>query len=377
MPLTHERGDVDLAALFEPFRLKSLQLENRIVMAPMTRSKSPGGVPGADVGAYYRRRAEAAVGLILSEATVVDRPASANDPDVPHFHGERALAGWRGVIEGVHAAGGKMGPQLWHVGSLRNPAVRWRPPAPSESPSGFSSPGKRFGEPMSDEAIADVIVAFARGAAEAKALGFDCLEVHGAHGYLIDQFFWDQLNERQDLFGGSTLAERATFAAEIVRASRAEVGEDFPLFFRISQFKQQNYSARIVETPQELERWLAPLVDAGVDMFHCSQRRFWQPEFEGSDLNLAGWTKKVTSLPTITVGSVGLTTEFMPGVRTAVANGAPASLDSLVARLERGEFDLVAVGRALLNDPEWALKVRDGRSAELKDYSTDALDVLH
>src|SRR3954469_22633435 len=95
--------------LFRPFSLKSLDLKNRIIMAPMTRSFSPGGVPMDDVAAYYRRRAENDVGLILSEGTVIDRPASTNDPNVPRFYGSDALAGWKKVIDAVHAAGGAPG----------------------------------------------------------------------------------------------------------------------------------------------------------------------------------------------------------------------------------------------------------------------------
>ena len=102
----------DVSALFEPFRIKSLSLENRIVMAPMTRARAPDGVPGAANAAYYRRRAENEVGLILSEGTVIDRPALRNEAGVPFFHGEKALAGWRRVVEDVHAAGGKIAPQL-------------------------------------------------------------------------------------------------------------------------------------------------------------------------------------------------------------------------------------------------------------------------
>ena len=109
-------------ALFRPFKLKSLDLPNRIVMAPMTRSHSPGGVPGPDVAAYYRRRAAAGVGLIISEGTLIERPASGNDPKVPRFWGQDALAGWKRVIDQVHDAGGLMAPQLWHVGSVRSRA---------------------------------------------------------------------------------------------------------------------------------------------------------------------------------------------------------------------------------------------------------------
>jgi len=131
-------------SLFSPFSCKTLQLPNRIVMAPMTRSFSPGGVPTDEVTAYYRRRAASAVGLIVSEGTVVERPAASNDPDVPRFWGDDALAAWQKVIEGVHAAGGLMAPQLWHVGAVRNRRTNWQPPGPWDSPSGLSSPGKKI-----------------------------------------------------------------------------------------------------------------------------------------------------------------------------------------------------------------------------------------
>ncbi|PJN95826.1 hypothetical protein CNY89_06200 [Amaricoccus sp. HAR-UPW-R2A-40] len=108
--------------LRQPFALKSLKLKNRIVMAPMTRNFAPEGVPGAPNAAYYRRRAEADVGLILSEGTVIDRPAARNLPAIPFFHGAEALAGWKRVIDGVHAVGGRMGPQIWQSASQRRTA---------------------------------------------------------------------------------------------------------------------------------------------------------------------------------------------------------------------------------------------------------------
>jgi len=363
--------------LFQPFKLKGLELPNRIVMAPMTRSFSPEGVPGENVAAYYRRRAEGEVGLILSEGTVVDRPASRNDPGIPFFHGEAALAGWKRVIDEVHAAGGRMGPQLWHTGSATNPMTDWAPPAPVESPSGLAGPGRPHGEAMSDGAIADTIAAFGRAAADAKRLGFDVVEIHGAHGYLLDQFFWSGTNERTDKFGGATLPERARFAAEVVKSVRAAVGPDFPIILRLSQWKQQDYAARLAETPGAMADWLAPLVEAGADVLHCSQRRFWEPEFPEVDgeagLNFAGWAKKLTGAATISVGSVGLSGDFMGTF--AGESSTPASLDTLVHRMERGEFDLVAVGRALLSDPRWVTKVRAGGGG-FQDFTAAALGEL-
>jgi 2,4-dienoyl-CoA reductase-like NADH-dependent reductase (Old Yellow Enzyme family) len=359
-----------LDALFQPLRVRSLELKNRIVMAPMTRSFSPEGVPGADVAAYYRRRAESDVGLIISEGTTIDRPGARNDPKIPFFHGDAALAGWKRVIDGVHAVGGKMGPQIWHVGAVKSFLTDWEPDA-IESPSGLVAPGQPRGETMSDAAVADTIAAYGRAAADAKRLGFDTVEIHGAHGYLIDQFFWPGTNKRTDRYGGSTIKERARFGAEVVKSVREAVGSDFPVILRLSQWKQQDFAAKIGDTPEAMAEWLVPLVEAGADILHCSQRRFWDPEFPEIDgeagLNFAGWAKKLTGAVTISVGSVGLSGEFMASF--GGESSKPTSLDSLIRRLEREEFDLVAVGRALLGDPGWAKKIWQGDSASLRDFN--------
>ncbi|SEM94481.1 2,4-dienoyl-CoA reductase [Gemmobacter aquatilis] len=359
--------------LFRPFALKGLELKNRIVMAPMTRGMAPEGVPAAKNADYYRRRAEGGVGLILSEGTVINRPASRNLPGIPFFHGEAALAGWQGVIDAVHEAGGKMGPQIWHTGSTR--AGEWQPVAPVESPSGLVGPADPRGVAMTEEDIADTIAAFAQAAVDAKRLGFDVVELHGAHGYLIDQFFWQGTNLRSDLWGGATIKERARFATEIVKATRAALGPDFPLILRVSQWKQQDYAARLATTPAEMTDWLLPLVEAGVDILHCSQRRFWEaefPELDGEEgLNFAGWAKKLTGAATISVGSVGLGGDFFGAFGGQGAQVTP--LDKLVQRMERDEFDLVAVGRALISDPGWVRHVREGAMTDLKGF--DAKDL--
>jgi len=358
---------VDASPLFRPLRIRNLELPNRFVMAPMTRGKAPDGIPGPDNAAYYRRRAAGGVGLILSEGTVVERPASRNHPGIPFFHGAKALAGWKTVIDAVHEDGGRMGPQIWHTGSVRE---RWEPPAEVESPSGLVGPEDPRGRTMSDADIADTIAAFARAARDARELGFDVVELHGAHGYLIDQFFWAQTNLRRDAYGGATLPERARFAVEVVAAVRAAVGPDIPVLLRVSQWKQQDYRARLADDPKALEAWLLPLAEAGVDVFHCSQRRFWEPEFPNIDgpegLNFAGWAKKVTGKPTITVGSVGLDGDFLGAF--GGASSRATRLDALIHRMEAGEFDLVAVGRALLSDPEWVAKVRHGVLDELRGF---------
>lgn len=360
--------------LFAPFRLKSLQLKNRIVMAPMTRSCSPGGVPAANVADYYARRAAGEVGWIISEGTVVNRPAASNDPDVPRFSGEKPLLGWKKVIDRVRAAGGVMAPQLWHMGVVSPKGSGWLPPAPFEGPSGLVAPGKIGGVAMTPDDIAATILAFAQAAVAAKALGFQAVEIHGAHGYLIDQFFWHPTNQRTDAYGGQSLAERSRFAVELIRAVRLAVGPDFPVSLRLSQWKQQDYHAKLADTPREMEQWLLPLAEAGVDIFHCSQRRFWDNEFAGSDLNFAGWAKKLTGKTTVTVGSVGLSGDFLAAFQGE--SSSPRSLDELLRRFDRGDFDLVAVGRPLLADADWTRKIREGRSTELTGFTKEALATL-
>ncbi|MCZ8529169.1 NADH:flavin oxidoreductase [Alteromonas sp. PRIM-21] len=360
-------------ALFKPYSQGNLSLSNRIVMAPMTRQFSPNGIPTSDVAGYYKRRAQGGTGLIITEGTTVNDKVATMDANIPQFHGNEALAGWKNVVDDVHSVGGKIMPQLWHVGMARVAEKAPYPELPSAGPSGLFKPGKQGAEPMTVEHIESVISGFAQAAADAKAIGMDGIEIHGAHGYLIDQFFWEGTNQRTDSWGGS-MENRGRFAVEIIKAIRAATGPDFPIVLRYSQWKQQDYTARLAHTPQELEQFLLPLSDAGVDIFHCSQRRYWESEFEGSELNLAGWTKKITGKPTITVGSVGLNDDFFGAFKGQ--DSSTRAVDDLLERLDAGEFDLVAVGRALLQDPNWANKIKENRTDELEQYSGKALATL-
>jgi 2,4-dienoyl-CoA reductase-like NADH-dependent reductase (Old Yellow Enzyme family) len=227
---------------------------------------------------------------------------------------------------------------------------------------------------MSQTDIDRTIEAYGQAAHAAREVGFDGVELHAAHGYLIDQFFWEKTNQRRDAYGGG-MVERTRFAAEVVRELRRRAGAEFPLALRFSQWKIEDYDATLVRTPGELEQFLGPLTDAGVDLYHCSARRFWDAEFEGSSLNLAGWTKKLTGKPTITVGSVTLGTDVMTSFGSPEASGI-AGLDELLERLERGEFDLVAVGRALIANPDWPAKVRAGAVADLIPFDRSVLATL-
>ena len=362
----------DVAPLFSPVSVAGLKLRNRLVMAPLTREFSPEGIPGADVAAYYARRASS-LGLLITEGTYVDE-GSGGSSRVPRFFGERPLAGWRKVVDAVHAEGGAIFPQLWHNGATRKPGSGPFPGAPVISPSGVNAAGAVVGEPATPRQLEALVAAYARAAAAARDAGFDGVELHGAHGYLLDQFLWPRTNQRPDAYGGD-MRGRVRLSYEVTAAVREAVGPHFPVAFRFSHRKGGNYDATIAEDPAELAAFLAPLADAGVSMFHVSARRYWLPAFDGDRRTLAGWTRHLTGLPVITEGSVGVAAP-VPGVSDDGESPTPPhtslTLAPLVDLLTRGEFDLVALGRAVLADPYWGAKVADGRLAEIRLYDKSA-----
>jgi 2,4-dienoyl-CoA reductase-like NADH-dependent reductase (Old Yellow Enzyme family) len=366
--------------LFTPLTVNSLTISNRFAMAPMTRSASPGGVPGADVAAYYARRAAGGVGLIITEGVRVPHPAAAWPPSIPALDGVEVLRGWRAVTDAVHAEGGRIAAQLWHQGVQRAVRPEDTPDQTPISPSGVNGAGEAVGRALGTDELETVAQAYELAARNARDVGFDAVELHGAHGYLLDQFFWEKTNLRTDRFGGS-LAARSRFPARVVAAVRASVGPDFPIIFRFSQWKMHHYDASIATTPAELETLLVPLVEAGVDVLHPSTRRHYLPAFAGgagadAELSLPGWTKKITGLPVIAVGSVGLQTEFKPGRPSDPI--PPAPVDRLLTQYEAGEFDVVAIGRALLADPNWVNRLRDDALDDFGGYdAAAALSGLH
>ena len=373
MAMTTTRDELslrDVEELFSPFLHRKFQLPTRLVMAPMTRGFSPDGVPGEDVAAYYGRRAENEVGLIITEGTLIDEPSSSGDVNWPHMYGGRALRGWKAVCEAVHRSDCKIASQLWHVGMARQmDAEVPNPQCPPIGPSGIELLSLRKTQPeMSLTKIAEVIDAYARAAATAKKLGFDAVEIHGAHGYLIDQFLWSETNHRSDSYGGDHVG-RTRFAREVVQAVRKAVGSQFPIIFRFSQWKLNHYEARLAETPEQLADILLPLSEAGVDIFHASTHEYDIPAFEGSHLNLAGWAKKISGKPSITVGSVGLDCNYVDSYRNGSEHAHATSIERVLQRLSAGEFDLVAVGRALLADPEWGSKIHAGQDEAVQGFS--------
>ena len=263
-----------LEDLFQPLTVRSLTTPNRFAMAPMTRQASPGGVPGPEVADYYRRRAAGGVGLIITEGVRLPDPAAGYPSSIPTLAGDDGLAGWRRVVDGVHREGGTIAAQLWHQGAERDDADGVVP----VSPSGLDGLGRPKGRALETAELPELAELFARAAVTARDIGFDAVEVHGAHGYLLDEFLWARTNLREDGYGGP-IGGRTRFPAQVVAAIRAAVGPDYPIIFRFSQWKGLDYQASIAEHPEQLQELLAPLVDAGVDVLHPSTRRHYAAAF--------------------------------------------------------------------------------------------------
>jgi 2,4-dienoyl-CoA reductase-like NADH-dependent reductase (Old Yellow Enzyme family) len=359
-------------ALLTPLELRGCRLANRVAMAPMSRYVSSGGVPSDAVASYYARRAATGLGLIVTEGVGIAHQAAVDHPGVPRLHGAAALAGWRKVVEAVHDSGGVIWPQLWHQGVMWNveykggqggamrPSGIWGPADGTISiPPAARETALAETAAMTDAEIQDVIDGYARSARHAKELGFDGIAIHGAHGYLIDTFLWGFTNRRSDRWGGDARG-RAEFGSAVVRAIRRVIGAEMPIALRFSQFKMQDYRAVLAASPDELGRLLQPLAEAGIDLFDGSQRFFDTPIFEGSPLNLAGWAKKLTGKPSMTVGGIGLDKSSGPAKHIDASQRSTNNLPRVIERFERGEFDLVGIGRSILNDPSWFVKAKAG-----------------
>lgn len=332
--------DIDL--LFRPFTHRKLQLPTRLVMAPVLRLFADAGMPTVEMQLYYSRRAAQELGLIISEPVAVNATASL-DEGMAHFYGGAALRAWKGICRAVHRTGCKMAPLLFHAGMLH-------PGEEAAGPSGID-PGslQQRGETMNKENIRNIALDFARAAASARLLGFDGVVVDGAG--LVEQFLRPETNRRHDEYGGD-MVSRARFACELVHAVRKAVGSRFPILFRLPE--------HCADSPQELEQLVSALCAAGVDIFACVGEMVHFPAFAGSPLNMACWVRMLSQRPVIAEGGVGLRAD---------------SLQQLVRSLVAREFDLVAVGRALLADAEWGRKVRLAREDSISPFHPGA--VLH
>jgi 2,4-dienoyl-CoA reductase-like NADH-dependent reductase (Old Yellow Enzyme family)/thioredoxin reductase len=335
-------------SLFKPFKIKGLEIQNRILMAPMGNNLSGAqGIITPRAMAYYLERVKGGVGMVMTEAVAVSlrgrhRAGGLCLYDANHEKGMRLL------VKAIHDHGGKIAIQLNHGGRLCDPSVNGGTVVgPSEIPAPFKL---RPPKAMTVHEIRETVRDFARAAERAAEVGFDAMEIHGAHGYLIHQFFSPRSNGREDEFGGP-VENRMRFHLEIVRAVRESVGEDFPLIFRLSaeEFEEGGYS---LDEALILGR---ALKDAGVDILHVSAGTTERPQSslyciqpqaldEGCLIDFAENFRKKVGPPVIGVGRI--------------------TRPEMAERILGDErVDLIAMGRSLLADPGWVMKAR-GASKE-------------
>ena len=362
--------NMDLSRLFTPFRLGQVELPNRFVLPGIQRMWCDEGAPTQQLNDYYRRCVDGGVGLLITESLGVEHTSSTQNPMFARLTEQTAEA-WAGCVAGVKASGGTMLMQLWHEGAIRQEGGDgpWSH-FPTLSPSGLAHAGRPSGRAATADDLEAIKQGFVKSALLARACGADGVEVHAAHGYLLDQFLWAETNQRTDGYGGPDIRDRARFPAEIVAAIRDVVGPSFIIGLRFSQWKEVNYEAKVAETPEELGVMLSVLRAAGVDVFHASARKFWNPAWPGSELGIAGWTKSLTVAPVIGVGSVGLDTDVMDNFfgKEASSTGEEG-LRELVRRFGNREFDLISVGRGHIGDQDWVAKLRDGRYADIRPFT--------
>lgn len=363
-------SQIDLSPLFTPHTIRSLTLPNRFVVPPMQRAMCKDGSPLPALARYYRRRAQGGFGLVLTESTAIDHNSATRQPAAGWIRADTAES-WRHCVNEVKAAGGHMLLQLWHEGALRAPHGddAWSP-YPTISPSGLIRTEKVNGRAATAEDLASLREAYVRSALLAQDVGFSGVEIHAAHGYLLDQFLWAETNTREDGYGGADLQNRIRFPAEVAAAVRAAVRQDFIISFRISQWKVSDFGAATFKSPDELAVLLQTIRHAGVDVFHISTRRFDRPEWPGSELSLAGWARQLTDATVMAVGSVGIKGDITDMLlKRESSPRLMASLEEVRRRFLAGEFDLLGIGRSSIADPEFVSKLRQSRFDEIRPFS--------
>lgn len=362
---------MNMDPLFVPIQLGPLTLRNRFVLPGMQREWCVEGAPTERLAEYYRRRAVGGTALIISEACAIDHPSSTQTTTFAWLT-QRTRDAWARCVTAVRGEGAEFFVQLWHEGAIRD--VGGDGPMamhPTVSPSGLITPDHANGRAFTSDELEELLESYVRSARLAREIGASGVEIHAAHGYLLDQFLWRHTNRRDDGYGGDDLLDRLRFPIRVIAAVREVVGPDMAVSVRFSQWKEADYYARIADTPDELKVVVEAFEAAGVDMIHASTRRFWTPEWPeiDPDLGLAGWVKRFTDLPVAAVGSLGLATDVMTNLdgRPARQTGRP-SFQELLRRFERGDFDLMTVGRAQIADPDWVAKVRRDAIEELRTY---------
>jgi 2,4-dienoyl-CoA reductase-like NADH-dependent reductase (Old Yellow Enzyme family) len=335
-----------------PERIGRLTLANRLAVAPMTRvSAAPDGTPTTEMTDYYTTYAQGGFGLLITEGTYTDTAYSQGYLNQPGIVSREHVAAWREITEQVHAAGPQIIMQLMHAGALSQ-GNRYRddtagpsavPPRGDKMPEYGGSGKWPTPKTMSPADIETAVHGFVRSAARAKEAGFDGVEVHGANGYLVDQFLTGYTNLRDDSYGGP-VAGRVRLAAEVVAAIRAEMGADFCVGIRLSQTKVNDFVHRWPGGTHDAKIIFAALAEANASYLHiASEGRDWieTARLDGG-VTITGLARQVTGLPVI-------------------ANGGMHDLAQAAQVLSDGHADLVSLGRGALANPDLPRRLSQGR----------------
>ncbi|MGF9966130.1 alkene reductase [Bacillus rhizoplanae] len=342
--------NVEETKLFDPIQIGAWSLRNRVAMAPMTRcfANDETGVVGADVAEYYRKRAADGVGLIITEGIVIS-PRAKGNPGVPGIYTEEQIDSWKSVTDAVHEEGGTIIAQIWHVGRMSHHELTggFLPQAPSAIAAQGNVP--RFRKPfdtpeaMTIEEIQETIEQYAQAARNAIEAGFDGVEIHGAHGYLIDQFAYEFANHRNDQYGGD-LKQRLTFMKEVLQAVISAIGADKTLI-RFSAFKGDNPSYMWGNPEVAIQTFVEMFYEIGLTMIHPSTMNYTQVIADGKNLHQ-------------------LVRKYWDGIIVGVGNLNPKEAEEA---LQEGTIDVAAFGRPLISNPDFVHRVKHGESLEEYD----------
>ncbi|WP_186577216.1 oxidoreductase [Aquibacillus kalidii] len=343
--------------LFSDFKIGALELSNRSVVSPMTRtSAEPSGLANNRMAQYYSRFASGGFSLIITEGTYPDLAHGQAYENQPGIATEEQAAAWIPVVDAVHKEGGKIFLQIQHAGAL----VQYnRFTDYSLAPSAVKPKGEKLrdhggsGEyslpiEMSKKEIESVIESFANAALRAKNAGFDGVEVHGANGYLLDQFHTDYTNFREDEFGG-TPENRVRLSALVLKAIRNKVGNNFVVGIRVSQGKVNDFFHKWNGEEVEAKIIFESLASANPDYIHTTEFQADKPAFRDHGDTLASLAKKYGHLPVI-------------------ANGQLGDPDRAEEMISKKETDFVAVGTSALANPDWPNKVKDNKTISKFDH---------
>lgn len=342
--------------LFSRYQLGSLQLPNRAVLSPMTRTSAERtGEATTRMASYYSRFAQGGFGLIITEGIYPDHMNSRSYENQPGIADNKQAEAWKPVVEAVHRAGGKIIAQLMHGGALvqHDSFTAVAPSAIRPVGSMLEDHGGsgEFAVPREiiKEEIHNVIESFAQAAVRAKQAGFDGVEVHGANGYLLDQFVTDYTNQRTDEYGGST-ANRIRLTVEVLQAIQEAVGSEYTVGVRISQGKVNDFHHKWADGEKDAKIIFEQLAAASPTYIHTTEYKAFAPAFSDSPSTLAELAKRYSKLPVIANGKLG----------------EPKKAEEL---LEKNATDLVAIGTSAIVNPDWVNKIKEGRTLNTFEHS--------